>query len=47
VNLLAGRARRRHSLSYWRRPAGDEVAFVLYGARGLVAIEVKMADLIA
>jgi predicted AAA+ superfamily ATPase len=30
-----------YELSYWRTKAGDEVDFILYGERGLVAIEVK------
>jgi predicted AAA+ superfamily ATPase len=30
-----------YSLHYWRTAAGDEVDFVLYGPRGLVALEVK------
>lgn len=30
-----------HDLHYWRTPGGLEVDFVLYGARGIVAIEVK------
>lgn len=30
-----------YSLHYWRTPAGLEVDFILYGARGLIAIEVK------
>ena len=33
-----------YALSYWRTAAGEEVDFVLYGARGLVAFEVKMAQ---
>jgi uncharacterized protein len=33
-----------YRLHYWRTPAGDEVDFVLYGERGLVAIEVKMTS---
>jgi predicted AAA+ superfamily ATPase len=33
-----------YSLHYWRTAAGDEVDFVLYGERGLVAIEVKMTQ---
>lgn len=32
-----------YSLHYWRTATGDEVDFVLYGERGLVAFEVKMA----
>lgn len=32
-----------YSLHYWRTTAGDEVDFVLYGERGLIAIEVKRA----
>src|SRR3990172_7512162 len=32
-----------YSLHYWRTAAGDEVDFVLYCERGLLAIEVKMA----
>ena len=31
-----------YSIHYWRTASGDEVDFVLYGERGLVAIEVKM-----
>jgi predicted AAA+ superfamily ATPase len=31
-----------YSLHYWRTAAGDEVDFVLYGERGIVAFEVKM-----
>jgi len=31
------------ALHYWRTRTGKEVGFVLYGARGLVAIEVKCA----
>lgn len=30
-----------YALHYWRTATGDEVDFVLYGARGLVAFEVK------
>ena len=30
-----------YTLSYWRTAAGAEVDFVLYGQRGIVAIEVK------
>ncbi len=30
-----------YTLHYWRTSSGDEVDFVLYGKRGLVAIEVK------
>jgi predicted AAA+ superfamily ATPase len=30
-----------YSLHYWRTVGGDEVDFVLYGERGLVAVEVK------
>jgi predicted AAA+ superfamily ATPase len=30
-----------YSLSYWRTAAGAEVDFVLYGQRGIIAIEVK------
>ena len=33
-----------YSLHYWRTAAGDEVDFVLYGERGLVAFEVKMTQ---
>ena len=33
-----------YSLHYWRTAAGDEVDFVLYGGRGLVAFEVKMTQ---
>jgi predicted AAA+ superfamily ATPase len=33
-----------YSLYYWRTPAGEEVDFVLYGKRGLVAFEVKMTQ---
>jgi len=33
-----------YALSYWRTATGEEVDFVLYGARGLVAFEVKMAQ---
>ena len=32
---------RGYSIHYWRTPEGDEVDFVLYGERGIVAIEVK------
>ncbi len=32
-----------YELSYWRTPTGLEVDFVLYGERGLIAIEVKRA----
>ncbi len=35
---------RGYSVYYWRTAAGDEVDFVLYGERGLVAIEVKMTQ---
>lgn len=31
-----------YTLHYWRTATGDEVDFVLYGPRGLVAFEVKM-----
>ena len=30
-----------YALHYWRTATGDEVDFVLYGERGLVAFEVK------
>jgi predicted AAA+ superfamily ATPase len=30
-----------YSIHYWRTPEGDEVDFVLYGERGLIAIGVK------
>ena len=30
-----------YSVAFWRTRAGQEVDFVLYGERGLVAIEVK------
>jgi uncharacterized protein len=30
-----------YTIHYWRTPEGDEVDFVLYGERGIVAIEVK------
>jgi len=33
-----------YSFHYWGTAAGDEVDFVLYGERGLVAIEVKMTQ---
>ena len=33
-----------YQLHYWRTSTGDEVDFVLYGERGLLAIEVKMTD---
>jgi uncharacterized protein len=33
-----------YSLFYWRTTTGDEVDFVLYGERALVAIEVKMTQ---
>lgn len=33
-----------YGIYYWRTANGIEVDFVLYGARGLVAIEVKRAD---
>ncbi len=33
-----------YSLHYWRTATGDEVDFVLYGERGLVALEVTMAQ---
>jgi len=33
-----------YSFHYWKTAAGDEVDFVLYGERGLVAIEVKMTQ---
>ena len=33
-----------YELHYWRTQTGDEVDFVLYGERGLHAIEVKMSD---
>jgi uncharacterized protein len=32
-----------YSLHYWRTAAGDEVDFVLYGDRGLIAFEVTMS----
>lgn len=32
-----------YGLHYWRTPAGDEVDLVLYGERGLVAVEVMSA----
>ena len=32
---------RGYSIHYWRTPEGDEVDFVLYGERGMIAIEVK------
>lgn len=33
-----------YRIHYWRTAAGDEVDFVLYGERGLVAFEVKMTE---
>jgi len=33
-----------YHIHYWRTGAGEEVDFVLYGERGLVAFEVKMAE---
>lgn len=33
-----------YALHYWRTGTGDEVDFVLYGERGLVAFEVKMTQ---
>jgi len=33
-----------YSIYYWRTAAGDEVDFVLYGERGLKAIEVKRSE---
>jgi predicted AAA+ superfamily ATPase len=33
-----------YAISYWRTTAGDEVDFVLYGSRGLVAVEAKMTS---
>jgi uncharacterized protein len=33
-----------YAFHYWRTAGGDEVDLVLYGERGLVAIEVKMAQ---
>jgi predicted AAA+ superfamily ATPase len=33
-----------YQLHYWRTTQGDEVDFVLYGERGLLAFEVKMTD---
>jgi predicted AAA+ superfamily ATPase len=33
-----------YRLHYWRTAGGDEVDFVLYGERGLIAIEVKMTS---
>lgn len=33
-----------YGLHYWRTPAGDEVDFVLYGERGLHAVEVKASE---
>ncbi len=33
-----------YSIHYWRTAAGDEVDFVLYGERGLIAIEVKRSS---
>jgi len=33
-----------YSLHYWRTASGDEVDFVLYGDRGLLAFEVKLAQ---
>lgn len=33
-----------YTIHYWRTRAGHEVDFVLYGERGLVAIEVKRSD---
>ncbi len=33
-----------YDLSYWRTPTGQEVDFVLYGERGLIAIEVKRSS---
>jgi predicted AAA+ superfamily ATPase len=33
-----------YSLHYWRTTTGDEVDFVLYGRHGLLAFEVKMAQ---
>jgi len=33
-----------YNLYYWRTAAGDEIDFVLYGERGLLAFELKMAQ---
>jgi len=33
-----------YDLSYWRTATGQEVDFVLYGERGLIAIEVKRSS---
>jgi len=33
-----------YTIHYWRTKSGNEVDFVLYGERGLVAIEVKRSD---
>lgn len=33
-----------YELSYWRTRAGEEVDFILYGERGLIAIEVKRSS---
>lgn len=33
-----------YRLHYWRTSAGDEVDFVLYGERGIVAFEIKSAE---
>ena len=32
---------RGYAIHYWHTPEGDEVDFVLYGERGIVAIKVK------
>ena len=32
------------SLSFWRTQRGDEIDFILYGEKGLLAIEVKHSD---
>ena len=32
-----------YSLSYWRTQGGSEVDFVIYGERGLFALEVKQS----
>ncbi len=35
-----------YSIYFWRTSSGEEVDFVLYGERGLIAIEVKRANLL-
>ncbi len=44
VLALNSYLRLQYSLHFWRTAKGEEVDFVLYGEKGLIAIEVKSSD---